>query len=152
MTITVGTICEREVVCAGRETTVQAAAGLLRHFHAGSVVVVTESAGGGRLPVGIVTDRDLVVEVAALDLDPRVITIGDISTPALVTVGEDAGLLAAVELMRSKGVRRLPVTDGAGELVGIVSAADLFEALAGELAETARALVRERQREARARR
>ena len=102
---TVGDICEREVVCAGREATVRTAAGLMRQHHVGCVVVIEEM-GGRRLPVGIVTDRDVVVEVAALDLDPRVITVGDLSTAALVTARESDGLLEAMERMRTHRVRR----------------------------------------------
>lgn len=148
---TIGTICERDVICAGSETTVQAAAKLMRHHHVGCLVIVDQS-DGRRVPVGIVTDRDIVVEVSALDLDPNVITIGDIGTPELEVVREGEGLLETVEIMRFKGVRRLPVVSEGGELTGIVSIDDLFEALTGQMSETARILGRERQHEMQARR
>lgn len=125
---TVASICKREVVHAPRETTVRVAAKLMRHYHVGTLVVVEET-NGSRLPTGIVTDRDIVVEVDAVDLDSKTITIGDIMSPELVTVREDEGLLQAVEIMRFEGVRRLPVVDQAGNLTGIVSVDDLFEAL-----------------------
>ena len=70
---TIGSICERDVICTNSETTVQAAAKLMRHYHVGTLVIV-DAADGRRIPKGIVTDRDIVVEVAALDLDPNVIT------------------------------------------------------------------------------
>jgi CBS domain-containing protein len=148
---TIGTICERDVICAGRETTVQAAAKLMRHYHVGCLVIVDET-DGRRVPVGIVTDRDIVVEVSALDLDPNVITIGDIGMPELVTVREGEGLLETVEIMRYKGVRRLPVVNESGELTGIVSIDDLLETLTEQMSEMARILGRERQHEVQTRR
>ena len=85
-------------------------------------------------------------------LDPNVITIGDIGTPELEVVREGEGLLETVEIMRFKGVRRLPVVSEGGELTGIVSIDELFEALTGRMSETARILGRERQHEMQARR
>ena len=75
---TIGKICERTVICAGTETTVQQAAKLMREHHVGSLVVV-DAAAEGKRPLGIVTDRDIVVEVSALDLDVKVMTVGDIA-------------------------------------------------------------------------
>ena len=75
---TIGKICERMVICAGTETTVQQAAKLMREHHVGSLVVV-DAAAEGKRPLGIVTDRDIVVEVSALDLDVKVMTVGDIA-------------------------------------------------------------------------
>ncbi len=149
--MSIGQICNREVVSVARDTTVQAAAKLMRHFHVGTVVVV-DAANDGRVPVGIVTDRDIVIEVCAVDLNQNVITVGDIMAPELVTVREDEGLLQTVEIMRYKGVRRLPVVDKNGNLVGIVSIDDLFEALTEQMAEMGRVLGREREHEVRNRR
>lgn len=149
--ITIGTICERDVICAGAETTVQAAAKLMRRHHVGCIVII-EPSGERRIPAGIVTDRDIVMEVSALDLDPNVITIGDICTPKLEVVREGEGLLETAEIMRSKGVRRLPVVGDHGELTGIISIDDLFEALTGQLSGMARILCCERQYEMQARR
>ena len=145
-TMTIGRICNREVVSAARDTTVQAAAKLMRHFHVGTVVVV-DIGDDSRVPVGIVTDRDIVIEVCAVDLNQNVITVGDIMAPELVTVREDEGLLQTVEIMRYKGVRRLPVVDKNGSLSGIVSIDDLFETLTEQMAEMARILGREREHE-----
>ena len=144
--MTIGQICNREVVSAARDTTVQAAAKLMRHFHVGTVVVV-DAGDDSRVPVGIVTDRDIVIEVCAVDLNQNVITVGDIMAPELVTVREDEGLLQTLEIMRYKGVRRLPVVDKNGTLSGIVSIDDLFGALTEQMAEMARVLGREREHE-----
>lgn len=149
--MTIGQICNREVVSAARDTTVQAAAKLMRHYHVGTVVVVDET-DNTRVPVGIVTDRDIVIDVCAVDLNPNVITVGDIMTPELVTVREDEGLLQTVEIMRDQRVRRLPVIKENGKLAGIVSIDDLFEVLTARMAEMARITGREREQEIRNRR
>jgi CBS domain-containing protein len=130
--MTIGNICNREVVYTTRDTTVQAASKLMREYHVGTVVIVDDFAGK-HLPVGIVTDRDIVVEVSAVDLDPKVITVGDIMTSALITGPESQGIPETMEMMRSKGVRRLPVVDREGLLVGIVSVDDMLKVLAEEL-------------------
>ena len=144
----IGEICSRDVVFTTRDTTIAAAARLMRNHHVGSLVVVEQLNGGKRLPVGIITDRDIVVELTALDLDPAAITVGDIMGDTLVTAREGEGLLEAMEIMRYKGVRRLPVVSADGQLVGIVTIDDLLEALAEQLTELARVVAREQAREA----
>ncbi len=146
----IGDICKRDVAFAGRETTAQAAAKLMRHYHVGSLVVIDDNEGRRR-PVGIVTDRDIVVEIYALDLDPNVITIGDIMTTELVTVPESFGVMETTQLMRMKGVRRVPVVDGDGNLIGIVAVDDVLQILAEELTTVAQAVSHEQSREVRMR-
>jgi CBS domain-containing protein len=152
MATSIGEICSREVVFTTRETTVAAAAKLMRHHHVGSLVVVEQLNGGKRLPVGIVTDRDIVVELTAMDLDPAVITVGDIMGEPLVTARESEGLLETMEIMRYKGVRRLPIVGADGQLIGIVTIDDLLEVLAEQLTELAKVVAREQARESAARR
>ena len=147
----IGEICNREVVYVNRDVTVNAACKLMRHYHVGSLVVVDEI-DGKRVPAGILTDRDIVVEIDATDLDPKVITVGDIMLPELVTVPENQGVLETIEIMRSKGVRRVPIVDGESRLIGIVTIDDLLEVLAGELADIASIVSREQSHERRARR
>lgn len=125
-------ICNREVIVVQRDNTIVEAAKLMRQHHVGDVLVV-EDRGGVRVPLGIVTDRDLVIEIMAPELDPVVITVGDIMLPELVTVKEHSGLYEAVQYMRAKGVRRLPVVNDSGGLVGILTLDDLLELLAEEL-------------------
>jgi len=140
---TIASICNRSVAFTTRETTVVAAAKLMRHGHIGSLVVVEQMHGGRRIPVGIVTDRDIVVEVIATGLDPAVITVGDIMEPELVVGRESDSVLETLEIMRFKGVRRLPTVDPEGQLVGIVTVDDLLEILAEELNELATIVARE---------
>ena len=148
---TVGEICMRDPVIATRETTVAVAAKLMREDHVGSIIVVDRTDNGLRLPLGIVTDRDLVVEVIAVGLDPETITVGDIMAPELSTIVASKDTSAAVRLMRVKGVRRLPVVNDAGRLLGIVSFDDLIQVFADDLLELARTPGLEQSREARQR-
>lgn len=87
----VGEICNRVVVITRREDTILAAAKLMRQHHVGDVVVVDES-GSVRIPVGIVTDRDLVIDIMATELDQKVMTVGDIMIEDLVSVKESLGV------------------------------------------------------------
>jgi len=148
---TLASICNRSVAFPTRETTVAAAAKLMRHGHIGSLVVVEQMNGGKRIPAGIVTDRDIVVEVIATGLDPAVITVGDIMEPELVVGRESDSVLETLEIMRFKGVRRLPTVDREGQLVGIVTVDDLLEILAEQLNELATIVAREQSHEASAR-
>ena len=144
-------ICNREVVVVQPNDTTLEAAKLMRQHHVGDVLVV-EDRGGVRIPVGIVTDRDLVMEIMAPELDQRVITVGDIMAPDLVTVKENTGVFDAIQYMRAKGVRRLPVVDGSGGLVGILTLDDLLELLAEELLALAKLVKHEQKKETMSRR
>lgn len=128
----VGELCRREVVVAPRDITVRSAARLMREQHVGCVVLIEEH-DGRRRPCGIVTDRDIVVAVTALGLDADVIRAGDVAAKELLEISETAGIAETVQVMRMKGVRRLPVVDQQGFLVGIIAADDIFELLAQEL-------------------
>jgi len=142
----IGEVCNREVVIVQPGETVLEAAQLMRRHHVGDVVVVEER-GGRRVPVGIVTDRDLVLEVMAPQIDPVTVTVRDILTTDLVTIKKDAGLFEAIEYMHAKGVRRLPVVDGNGGLVGILTLDDLIELLADEMTALARLVKHEQKKE-----
>lgn len=142
----VGEFCNKEVVTVQQEDNVLTAAALMRRNHVGTVLVV-EQRNGGLFPVGIVTDRDIIMEVVAPELDPAVITVGDIMAPELTMIKEGAGLSEAIQHMRNMAVRRLPVIDAAGRLVGIITLDDLLLLLADELHALARLVTREQQKE-----
>jgi CBS domain-containing protein len=144
--MSIGEFCNREVVFATRDNTVAQAAGLMRHHHVGDLVVVDEQPGR-RVPVGILTDRDLVVEILAKEVAIQDVTVGDLMSADLVSARESDGVYETIQLMRSKGVRRLPVVDAKGGLVGIVSVDDLLELLAEEVSGLAKLSAREQQRE-----
>ena len=143
----IGEFCNREVVFATRETSIPEAAQLMRKFHVGDLVVVDEI-DGKRVPVGIVTDRDIVIEIVSQSLDFNEFSVGDIMSPHLVSVQEKEGVFETIRLMRAKGIRRIPVVNQEGGLEGIVSADDILDLLAEEMTELAKVVPREQEREA----
>lgn len=147
--MSIGKVCNREVIFVQSDTTVQEAAQLMRQHHVGALVVV-DDVSGKRQPMGLVTDRDLVIEVQALELDATVITVGDIMSQS-VTVHENSGVFEAIQLMRDRAVRRLPVVNEQGELTGIVSLDDFLRLLSDELSQLSELVAREQAKESRAR-
>jgi CBS domain-containing protein len=148
----VGEICNREVVVAYRDTRLVEAARLMREHHVGSLVIVVERLSE-RVPVGVITDRDIVVAVVAKELDARALTVGDIiNAGGALVVREQDGLPDALRLMREKGVRRVPVVTKSGALAGIVTIDDVLELVAEELQDLVRTVGQERARETRVRR
>ena len=150
--MTIGTICKRDVVATGRTESVVDAARLMRKHHVGSLVIVENNAQGCKVPVGIITDRDITVSVTALGLDPATITVNEIMVDSVVCIHENAGIAETVALMRTKGVRRLPVVNDSGALTGVISADDLLSLLADELTGLADSTTRERRHEQETRR
>lgn len=144
-------LCNSDVITLERNSTIAQAAKLMRQHHVGAVIIV-EMKDGRRSPVGVVTDRDIVVELVATELDPDVITVGDIMVHTLVSISEKSGLLEAIRLMADKGVRRLPVTDEKGALVGIVALDDMLLLLTKELGALSKLVEREQKNEAKKRR
>jgi CBS domain-containing protein len=130
--LTTGEICTRNVTIAFRKTTLSGAARLMRENHVGSLVVVEET-GGMRIVVGMLTDRDIVTAVVAPDLDLNSFCVEDVMTTDLVTAREDDSLIDLMRAMRRKGVRRVPVIGGQGELIGVVTLDDVLDILAQEL-------------------
>jgi CBS domain-containing protein len=128
----IGEICSREVVFVARNETCAQAARLMREHHVGSLVVIREDALP-RVPIGMITDRDLAVGVMALGLDPEKTPVEAAMPPGLVAISESEGIGRAIALMRAHGVRRLPVVDSLGALAGVVAADDLIELFAEEM-------------------
>ncbi|MDX1489329.1 MAG: CBS domain-containing protein, partial [Acidiferrobacterales bacterium] len=124
----VGEYCNRDVVIVEKGCSVREAAGLMRTQHVGDLIVIEERAGK-RIPVGIITDRDIVLEVIAKDVDLDVVAVGDVMSFELTKASEEDEVLEAVKLMRAKGVRRVPVVGRQGALVGILAVDDLIELL-----------------------
>lgn len=139
-------ICNREMIIVQRNETALEAAKLMRQHHVGDVMVVDDN-NGKRIPVGIVTDRDIIVEIIATELDPAVMTVEDIMGKELFTVKETADLFWAIQYMRSKTVRRLPVVNEDGGLVGILTLDDVLALLSEELLDLAKLVGHERKKE-----
>jgi CBS domain-containing protein len=146
----IGELCIREVVFAIRKTSITEAAQLMREYHVGDLVVV-DLVGGKRVPVGIVTDRDIVVKIIGESLSVDDFTVGDIMSQQLISVQEKDGVIETIRLMRAHGIRRIPVITKEGGLAGIISVDDMLDLLAEELTELAKVAPREQAIEAQTR-
>ena len=146
----IGEFCNRSVVFATRQTSIPEAAQLMRQHHVGDLVVV-DVLEGKRVPVGIITDRDIVIEIVAKSLDCNAFNVGDIMSPQLVTVQKNEGVFETIRLMRSKGIRRIPVVNQEGGLEGLMAADDVLDLLAEEMSELAKVAPREQAHEAQTR-
>lgn len=142
----IGHICTTNTVTCSPETTVLEAARMMRKNHVGTLVVV-EEINGMCVPQGIVTDRDIVVVVLADGLDPKSIKVADIMKAELMTALSTENVFETIERMRYKGIRRIPVVDKHGALIGIVSVDDIWKFLAKEVNELAEVTTRQRTRE-----
>ena len=139
----IGNCCVREVITVASEATVADGAALMRQHHIGALVIV----GAGGKPVGMLTDRDIVMEVVAAGLAPQAVKVSEIVQRPLVPVSDAASLAEAVRLMSVNGVRRMPVVDARGGLVGIITLDDILRQLIGPLVAVADLAVRERRYE-----
>ena len=138
-----------KVVTVPFDTSLRDCAQAMREKHVGSLVLVDP---GSRRPLGIVTDRDIVVEAVAVGLDPTTITAGDIAAKPVVTVRDDEDVLEALARMRENGVRRLPVTGPDGQLAGVLSLDDLLAAMSEQFDSIMRVMIAERTKEGATRR
>ncbi len=148
--MSVGEFCNREVVICQPDDSIQEAAKLMRDQHVGDVVVAQESENG-LIPIGMLTDRDIVIELLAEEVDIDSVSVADVMSTELITVKEDNELLATIELMRDKGIRRIPVVDRQGELAGIIAVDDLIELFAEQLTDLVKLFSRELSHEQRTR-
>ena len=148
--MSVGEVCKREVVFISKDSTVVEAAKLMREHHVGALVVTGFEEGRPR-PIGVLTDRDIVVEVIAADLNGENLLIADVMSFELATIGEDDGISEAIKIMKGRGVRRVPVINSGGDLVGIFTVDDVIDLLAEELSDLAKLVGHEQEREKRMR-
>jgi len=144
-------ICNPEAVSCGATTTVVEAAALMRKHHVGDLVVVGEP-NEGPVPLGVVTDRDLVVEVLGMALDPSTTRVSAILRKPVIVAHDTEEVPQVIERMKTHGVRRIPVVDRGGALVGIITLDDLLGLVAADLNALADLVARQPGRERRARR
>jgi signal-transduction protein with cAMP-binding, CBS, and nucleotidyltransferase domain len=128
-------VINRNVVTVSPTAALSEAAYLMMNEDIGALVVVD----GDARPVGIVTDRDLVVSAMAEGINPDEITVEEIMTKDPITVDEETDLFEMLSVLSENSIRRLPVTRGI-KLVGIVSVDDLIVVVATELVNLAMAL------------
>lgn len=142
-----GEICTREVVVAPKSETIVDAARRMRISHVGDLVVI-EKRNGRNVPIGIVTDRDIVVSAVAGDPDHiNSLLVGDVMSDDLVTAREEEGVEAALKKMEEHGVRRLPIVDADGALAGIFTLDDVLRYLTGQQSELVALVARGQSRE-----
>ncbi len=137
------------VICCEADTPIAEVAALMRHHHVGDIVVVDTQIEGARVPIGIVTDRDILVETIALGVEAKLFTASDLMSAPVTTVQENASLGEALAVMRGKKVRRLPVVNQAGSLFGIITTDDVLNLIAAELSMVAGLVAEQPVRESR---
>ena len=119
--------CRDPVVIIEPKQSVRDAAVLMRDRHVGAVLVVDNDR-----PVGIVTDRDIVMRAVIEGRDPNTTPVRDVMSGSVTAVGSDQKIDDAVIAIRTAGVRRLPIVNAAGKAIGIVTLDDLVVLMAGE--------------------
>lgn len=142
----VGEVCNRIVVVVEADASIREAAKVMRKYHVGNVIVVDRSSGEVE-PVGVLTDRDLVVELLAQDVDLDAVAVQDAMSFDLLTAREDEDDAEVLSRMRTRGVRRVPVVDKSGALVGILSVDDYLSLMSDQLSELVALIGIEQKRE-----
>lgn len=140
----------RHPVTARADESVQTCARRMHDSHVGSLIVV-EDRDNQIVPVGMLTDRDITIEVVAFGLDPATLTAGDVMASQPTTVYENDDVLDALARMRERAVRRLPVVDTRGYLVGLLSIDNILEAVGEQFDGVNRVLRIQRTKESRTR-
>ena len=131
----IGALCRRDPVTVREFDDLTAAAQLMREQHVGYLVVVQPNpADGSSKPIGVLTDRDIVIGVVAKQVDPRALRVGDLMSRQPVVADENSTIESALKDMRRIGVRRLPVVGRAGQLVGVLSLDEVLDTLSAEMA------------------
>jgi len=132
--VIVSEVCRRNPVTMRIQEELISAAALMRERHIGYLIVVEpHPPHAAPRPVGVLTDRDLVVGVLAKGADVRLLKVGDVMSRDPIVVCEDSSLNSALAEMRRIGVRRIPVVDAVGQLVGVLSLDEVLDAIAEEL-------------------
>ena len=141
-------ICRMDMVTANERTSLYDVAKLMRQNHIGDVVI-TRSCKAEEIPIGILTDRDIVVHGIACDIALDEVAAGDLSTQDLVTVEPDADIVDIVRTMNAHAVRRIVVSGGSA-YNGIISFDDILWALSQIVSNLSAVTERQIQREIKA--
>ncbi len=143
--------CKREVVAIAGDADVTEAAGLMRDRHVGFLVVF-ERDDPARRPIGVLTDRDIVLEVTAPSIDPHAVTVADVMTNDPMMARDSDDLSELMHGMRMAGIRRVPVVDANGALTGVIAVDDMIEVVSLLMEDIAASIKAEQRQEWRARR
>ena len=125
--MSLGSMLARKAVTASPTDSLTQVARLMKHENVGAVIVTQDET-----PVGIVTDRDLAIAVCMNGVSPDG-HVQDVMTCPVSTICDEEGVYTATQKLMEQGVRRLPVVDVAGCIVGLVSLDDLLLLLTAEL-------------------
>ena len=131
--MSVGQYCDRKVGLVSQSFSILEVAQIMRNCHVGEVVVV-EQLNGKNIPVGIITDRDLVIEIIAMEVNVDQLSVGSIMSMEMITINEDKSLRDALEIMQLHGIRRSPVVDSNGTLLGLIKIESILEVLSHDMA------------------
>jgi len=148
--LTAGDLCIRETVVVPPSLALQEAARVMREQHVGALVVVDETPRG-RVPVGMLTDRDIVTAVVAKEISLHGLRVADVMADNPLTAREGDSLLDVLSAMQRRGVRRVPVTTESGLLAGVLALDDMLGAVAEQLRGVVAAIEAGRRREERLR-
>lgn len=146
----IGGICQRNVIKVERKASILEAAQAMRANHVGDLVIV-DRIGGVDKPAGVITDRDIVIELIAKEIDLDTVSVADVMSLTVATAQHDADLFETLRFMGVKGVRRIPVLDADGGLFGILSMQDAMTVLLKELSFVSDIAARQIERERRTR-
>lgn len=130
--MSISSLCNRTVICVNTGATIADVAREMEDKNVGSVVVVDNNK-----PCGLITDRDIVIRVINKDKDPKKTYVEDVMSELVLCLEEDMGLYQALEMLKGKSVRRYPVIDKNGDLVGIITLDDIIFLLGKELYDVA---------------
>jgi CBS domain-containing protein len=131
----VGKVCSRPVVVTRPDDTIEATARLMRMRNVGAVVVVSNGS-----PIGLLTDRDVAVDVVGRGKDPTTTPVREVMKKLPTVIQEEAEIFDVARIFATKGVRRLPVVNKVGKLVGIISLDDILMLLGGQMGQIAEGL------------
>ncbi|MFQ5635646.1 MAG: CBS domain-containing protein [Gammaproteobacteria bacterium] len=137
-------ICMRNVISVNADDSIRTAAQLMREQHVGDVVVVKDDR---QRCIGILTDRDITIEIVANRIDPETLSVRDVMSDEVLMIDQEEDALEALDMMSRAGVRRLPVMNEARRLCGIISIDDIIGTLAESLLEVSTLSHRQRHRE-----
>lgn len=144
----VSDICKRNVVTIHPNQTLVAAIELMREQHIGYLIVTdSQTSNNPLVPVGVLTDRDIVVGVLARGADVRGLSVDEVMTRKPVVARDSDAVRSALKEMRRIGVRRLPVVDSNGQLTGVLALDDIFDSIAELITDAAEAVQQEQRLE-----
>lgn len=146
----VGEICQRSVVCIESAVDLSAAAQMMRERHVGFLIVY-RAGDDLRRPIGVLTDRDIVIEVIAKKIAADALTVEDVMTRQPVIANEHEELADVLQGMRMSGVRRVPIVDARGALIGVFAIDDAFDVLTNFMCEITGSVKNEQRTERRTR-